>query len=85
MNINHTFGSEVLGGVYFNISNRLSFVHLVLLFLRSVSSYCSGDRDEDQNTNSGDDLRPALKQDEEANSGNRSKGTMAGSSKTWVA
>ncbi|XP_027928774.1 solute carrier family 35 member F1-like [Vigna unguiculata] len=48
--------------------------------------YSGGDRDEDQNPpNSGDDLHPALKQDEEANSGNRSKGTMAGSSKTWVA
>jgi len=51
-----------------------------------VSSYCSGDRNEqEQPPNSGDDLGHAVKQDEEANSGNGSKGSTGGSSKTWVA
>lgn len=50
-------------------------------------TYCRGDRDDDQHPPNAaiDDHRPAVKQDEEANSGNHSKGAAAGSSKTWVA
>ncbi|KAH1200466.1 Solute carrier family 35 member F1 [Glycine max] len=49
--------------------------------------YSGGDIDEDQHPPNAAivDLGPAVKQDEEANSGNHSKGTAAGSSKTWVA
>nr|ACU23335.1 unknown [Glycine max] len=49
--------------------------------------YSGGDRDDDQHPPNAaiDDHRPAVKQDEEANSGNHSKGAGAGSSKTWVA
>ncbi|KAK7304290.1 hypothetical protein VNO77_45158 [Canavalia gladiata] len=49
--------------------------------------YSGGDKDEDQdppNAAAAEDLRTS-KHDEEANSGNHSKGTVAGSSKTWVA
>ncbi|KAK7394121.1 hypothetical protein VNO78_14640 [Psophocarpus tetragonolobus] len=48
--------------------------------------YSGGDKNEDQHPpNAADELRPAVKQDEEANSGNHGKGTAAGSSKTWAA
>ncbi|XP_057436612.1 uncharacterized protein LOC130729018 [Lotus japonicus] len=49
--------------------------------------YSGGDKDEDEDQhplNSAEDP-PRIKQDEEAKSGNSSRGTGAGSSKTWVA
>ncbi|XP_061367642.1 uncharacterized protein LOC133310691 [Gastrolobium bilobum] len=47
--------------------------------------YSGGDKDENQLPLIANEDPQPTKQDEEANSGNHSKGTVAGSSKTWVA